>query len=56
VPVIGTITAAVVDSLVPWYRRQSVLVAGAIALLLLVYGANLALNEPMRAVMRNVVG
>ena len=40
----------------PWYRRQSVLVGGAVSLLLVVYLLNLVLSEPLRAALRNVVG
>ena len=44
------------SSLVPWYRRQAVLVGAAVSLLLVVFVLNLVLSEPLRAVLRAVVG
>jgi hypothetical protein len=55
IPVLGSISAAIRDEFIPWYRRQLVLVAGATALLLVVYGLNILLTEPLRAVLRQVV-
>ncbi len=54
--VIGTITAAVRPNLEPWYRRQEMLVGSAVGLLLAVFVLNLILTEPLRAVLRRVVG
>ena len=54
--VLGTVTAAVRSGLVPWYQRQSVLVGGAVSLLLMVYLLNLVLSDSLRSVIRNVVG
>jgi hypothetical protein len=55
--VLGAVTASVRSSLVvPWHRRQSVLVGGAMSLLLMVYLLNLLLSDTMRSVIRNVVG
>jgi hypothetical protein len=56
VPVIGSVTTAIQAGLLPWYRRQSVLVGGALAMLLLVFLLNLALSESLRVVLRGVVG
>lgn len=56
VPVIGTITAAVQQGLVPWYRRQGALVGAAVSLLLVVYLLNLVLSEQLRATLRAVLG
>jgi polysaccharide chain length determinant protein (PEP-CTERM system associated) len=56
VRVIGTVTAAVRSSLSPWYQRQTLLVGGAVGLLLAVYLLNLLLSEPLRVALRNVVG
>jgi DNA-binding transcriptional LysR family regulator len=54
--VIGTVTSAVRSGLVPWYQRQSVLVGGAVSLLLMVYLLNLVLSDSLRSVIRNVAG
>jgi polysaccharide chain length determinant protein (PEP-CTERM system associated) len=56
VPVIGAITAAVQTTLVPWYRREGVLVGAAVSLLLVVFLLNLVLTEPLRAALRTVAG
>jgi hypothetical protein len=53
--VLGSISAAIREEFIPWYRRQLLLVAGATALLLVVYGLNILLTEPMRAALRQVV-
>lgn len=55
IPVLGSISAAIREEFMPWYRRQLLLVAGATALLLVVYGLNILLTEPMRAALRQVV-
>jgi polysaccharide chain length determinant protein (PEP-CTERM system associated) len=56
VTVIGTITSALQAGLIPWYRRQSTLVAGAFSLLLLAFIVNLVLTEPLRIALRSHVG
>ncbi len=56
VPVIGSITAAVRESFVPWYRRQMVMVGGAVSLLVAVYLLNVLMTDPIRATLRAVVG
>jgi polysaccharide chain length determinant protein (PEP-CTERM system associated) len=55
IPVLGSISAAIREEFTPWYRRQWTLVAGATALLLVVYGLNILLAEPLRAALRQVV-
>ena len=50
VRVIGAITAAIPANAGPWYRRQAVLVAGAVSLLLAVFVLNQILSEPLRAI------
>jgi polysaccharide chain length determinant protein (PEP-CTERM system associated) len=54
--VIGTIATAVQDRLVPWYRRQGVMVAAATSLLVVVFLLNMMLTSPLRAVLRSVTG
>ena len=56
IPVIGSITAAVRETLVPWYRSQPVMVGGAVGLLLAVYVLNVVLTAPIRSTLRAVVG
>jgi polysaccharide chain length determinant protein (PEP-CTERM system associated) len=56
IPVIGSITASVREAFLPWYRRQPVMVGGAVGLLVAVYILNVALNEPIRATLRAVMG
>jgi polysaccharide chain length determinant protein (PEP-CTERM system associated) len=55
-PVLGAVTAAVVESFIPWYRRQSALVGGAIAALGLAFAVNLLLQENLRSMLRNLLG
>lgn len=55
-PVLGSVTAAIVSAFVPWYRRQSALVFGALGALLVVFLLNLLLQNNVRAVLRNLVG
>src|SRR5690606_11235938 len=52
VPVIGALSVAVQEALLPWYRRQAVLVGAAVSLLLVVFLLNLVLSEPLRAAVR----
>jgi capsular polysaccharide biosynthesis protein len=56
VRVIGTITAALSSDRIRWYRRQSLLVGGALSLLLVVFAMNHVLSEPLRALVRSVTG
>ena len=56
VPVIGAITAVVQAGILPWYRRQGVLVGAAVSLLLVVFVLNLVLSDSLRAVLRTVAG
>jgi len=55
VPVIGSITAAVQEALVPWYRQQAVKVGGALGLLVVVYVLNVVLSDPLRAAVRGMM-
>ncbi len=55
VPVLGAISAAIREEFTPWYRRQPTLVAAAAGLLVVAYGLNILLSEPMRAAMRHIV-
>jgi polysaccharide chain length determinant protein (PEP-CTERM system associated) len=55
IPVLGAISAALREEVVPWYRRQSTLVAGAAALLVAAYGLNLLLTEPLRVALRSFI-
>jgi polysaccharide chain length determinant protein (PEP-CTERM system associated) len=56
IPVVGSITTAVHEIMLPWYRRESVLVGGAVVLLIAVFALNVALTEPIRAALRLVAG
>jgi polysaccharide chain length determinant protein (PEP-CTERM system associated) len=56
IPVLGSITAAINESFVPWHRQQSVLVGWALGLLLMVYLLNVVLSEPLRAAVRGMIG
>jgi len=56
VPVLGSVTAAIRDSLLPWYRRQGVMVAGAFGLLFVAYLLNIVLSDHLRIALRNLVG
>jgi polysaccharide chain length determinant protein (PEP-CTERM system associated) len=56
VPVIGAISAAVQEGFVPWYRRQGVMVGGAVSLLVVVFLLNLIMTTPLRAAIRAVTG
>lgn len=56
IPVVGSITAAVSGTFVPWHRRQSVMVGAALGLLLAVFVLNVLLSEPLRAALRSVKG
>jgi len=56
VPVVGTISVAVRATRAPWYRRPPALVGVAVSLLFVVYGLNEMFTEPLRALLRNVLG
>jgi hypothetical protein len=53
-PVLGSITSAVQAAMVPWYRRQGVMVVGAVSLLVVVFILNVVLSTPLRAALRAV--
>jgi polysaccharide chain length determinant protein (PEP-CTERM system associated) len=55
-PVLGSVTAAIVHSFVPWYRRQTALVGGALAALGVAFLLNVLLQQNLRAVLRNLLG
>jgi hypothetical protein len=55
-PVIGAVTAAIVEGFVPWYRRQATLVGGALLALIAVFLLNVLLQDNVRAALRNLVG
>jgi polysaccharide chain length determinant protein (PEP-CTERM system associated) len=55
-PVLGSVTAAVLQSFVPWYRRQTALVGGALAALAAAFLLNLLLQQNVRAMLRNLLG
>jgi len=46
----------VLHSFVPWYRRQTALVGGALAALLAAFLLNLLLQQNLRAMLRNLLG
>jgi polysaccharide chain length determinant protein (PEP-CTERM system associated) len=56
VQVVGTITAVVQDGLVPWYRRQGVMVVAAASLLVVVFLLNMMFTSPLRSLLRSVTG
>ncbi len=56
IPVLGAVTAALRDSVEPWYRRQGVMVAGAFGLLFVAYVLNIVLTDHLRTALRNLVG
>ena len=55
-PVLGSVTAAVLHGFVPWYRRQTALVGGALAALLAAFLLNLLLQQNLRGMLRNLLG
>jgi polysaccharide chain length determinant protein (PEP-CTERM system associated) len=55
-PVLGSVTAAVLHGFVPWYRRQTALVGGALAALLAAFMLNLLLQQNLRGMLRNLLG
>jgi polysaccharide chain length determinant protein (PEP-CTERM system associated) len=55
-PVLGSVTAAVVQGFVPWYRRPTALVGGAVAALVGAFLLNLLLQQNLRAALRNLLG
>jgi polysaccharide chain length determinant protein (PEP-CTERM system associated) len=56
VPVLGTISATMRREFMPWYRLESMRIAGAAGLLIVAYVLNTLLTEPLRLALRNVVG
>jgi len=56
VPVVGVITVAVRAAVLPWYRRQRLLVGAAVSLLVVVFVLNLVLTDALRGALRTVVG
>jgi polysaccharide chain length determinant protein (PEP-CTERM system associated) len=56
VRVLGVITSAVTQALVPWYRRQGVMVGAAVSLLVAVFVLNLVLTTPLRVALRALTG
>jgi polysaccharide chain length determinant protein (PEP-CTERM system associated) len=55
-PVLGSVTAAVLRDFVPWYRRQTALAGGALAALLAAFMLNLLLQQNLRGMLRNLLG
>jgi len=55
-PVIGAVTAAIVEGFCPWYRRQTALVGGALLTLMAVFMLNVLLQDNVRAALRSIVG
>ena len=55
-PVIGAVTAAVLEDVMPWYRRQVALIGGALLALLAVFLLNVLLQDNFRAALRGIVG
>jgi polysaccharide chain length determinant protein (PEP-CTERM system associated) len=55
-PVIGSVSAAIATGFVPWYRRQSALLGGALLALFAVFLLNLMLQDSVRAAGRGIVG
>jgi len=55
-PVIGSVSAAIAAGFVPWYRRQSALLGGALLALVAVFLLNLLLQDSVRAAVRGIVG
>ena len=56
IPVLGSISAALRLEFTPWYRRESTLILGAAAALLVAYGLNTLLTDTLRAALQNVIG
>ena len=56
IPVLGSISAALRLEFTPWYRRESTFILGAAAALLVAYGLNMLLTDPLRAALHNVIG
>jgi polysaccharide chain length determinant protein (PEP-CTERM system associated) len=55
-PVVGAVTAAVIEGFVPWYKRQVALVGGALLALLAVFVLNVLLQDNVRAALRSIAG
>jgi hypothetical protein len=56
IPVLGSVTAALRETIIPWYRRQGVMVAGAFGLLVVAYFLNIVMTDHLRIALRNLVG
>ncbi len=56
IPVLGSVTIAIRETLLPWYRRQGVMVAGAFGMLLGAYLLNIVLTDHLRIALRKLVG
>jgi polysaccharide chain length determinant protein (PEP-CTERM system associated) len=56
VPVLGSISAALRNDLVPWYLRPTAQVSGALFLLISAYGVNLLLSDRLRGIVDRVIG
>lgn len=54
--VIGSVTACQPPIAGPWYRRQGILVGGAISLLFVVFVLNLVLSGPLQGLLRGAAG
>jgi hypothetical protein len=52
--VIGTVSAALRAGREPWYRRQGLLVGGAVAMLFVAFFVNQVAAEPLRAAVRSL--
>jgi len=55
-PVLGSVSAAIVRSIAPWYRQQPFMVSSAIGLLLVVFLLNLVLADNIRHAILRIVG
>ena len=55
-PVLGSVTTAIAEGFVPWYRRQIALVGGAIAALMVVFVLNILLLDNLRSAFRSALG
>ena len=56
IPVLGSVTAAIRETFIPWYRRQGVMVAGAFGLLVVAYLLNIIMTDHLRTALRYLVG
>jgi polysaccharide chain length determinant protein (PEP-CTERM system associated) len=56
IPVLGSVSAALVRSVLPWYRQQSVMVSTAIGLLMAAFVLNLLLADNLRHLILRIAG